>query len=64
VTSGAAAILTGLRAAWEFVRAVMGDQAYERYLEATKRTGKEPLSAKDFYLDSVKRRYSTVNRCC
>ena len=50
--------------AWDYLRAVMGDQAYERYLEVAKRTGTRPLSAEDFYLDSVKRRYSTVSRCC
>ena len=51
-------------AAWDYLRAVMGDQAYERYLEVTARQGTKPLSAEDFYLDSVKRRYSTVSRCC
>lgn len=55
---------TRLVQVWTFVRAVMGDQAYERYLEVAKRTGVRPLSAEDFYLDSVKRRYSTVSRCC
>ena len=50
--------------AWNFVRAVMGDLAYERYLEVAERTGTKPLSAEDFYLDSLKRRYSTVSRCC
>ena len=53
-----------LRKAWEYVRAVMGDQAYERYLEVAKRKGTKPLSAKEFYVDSIKRRYSTMNRCC
>ena len=42
----------------------MGDQAYERYLEVAKRTGTAPLSAREFYLESVERRYSTVSRCC
>lgn len=50
--------------AWEYLRAVMGDKAYESYLEVTKRTGAKPLSAGEFYLDSVNRRYSTVSRCC
>ena len=53
-----------VRAAWDYVRAVMGDQAYERHLEAAARTGAKPLSAGDFYLDSIQRRYSTVSRCC
>lgn len=51
-------------AVWNYVRAVMGDQAYERYLEVAKRTGARPLSPRDFYLESVERKYSTVSRCC
>lgn len=54
----------GFARAWDYVRAVMGDKAYERYVEVTKRRGATPLSAADFYVDSVKRRYSTVSRCC
>ncbi len=50
--------------AWNYVRAVMGDQAYERYLEISRRHGVAPLSAQEFYVDSVKRRYSTISRCC
>ncbi len=57
-------LTTGLAAAWNYVRAVMGDQAYERYLEVAKRDGVKPLSAEEFYVDSVQRRYSTVSRCC
>jgi len=49
---------------WNYVRAIMGDQAYERYLEVVKRQGQTPLSAQEFYVDSLKRRYSTVSRCC
>ncbi len=49
---------------WDYIRAVMGDKAYEGYLEVTRRTGTKPLSAEDFYLDSVNRRYSSVSRCC
>lgn len=49
---------------WNFVRGVLGDRAYERYLEATKRAGTAPLSAKAFYVESVERRYSTISRCC
>ena len=55
---------TGLVGVWNYVRAVMGDQAYERYLEVAKRDGLKPLSAEEFYVDSVQRRYSTVSRCC
>jgi hypothetical protein len=49
---------------WDWLRAVMGDTAYERYLEATARTGTPPLSAEAFYLEQVERRYATHSRCC
>ncbi len=55
---------TGLRSVWNYVRAVMGDQAYERYLEGARRDGSKPLSAEDFYVESLGRRYSTISRCC
>lgn len=54
----------GLERVWDYVRAVMGDKAYERYVEVTKRRGATPLSAAEFYVDNAKRRYSTVSRCC
>ena len=50
--------------AWNYVREVMGDRDYERYLELSRRRGLRPLSAEEFYVDSIKRRYSTVSRCC
>ena len=58
------AVLSSVSSAWDYVRAVMGDKAYERYVEVAKRRGLTPLSEQDFYLDSLKRRYSTVSRCC
>ncbi len=59
-----AAPARALRQTWNYVRAVMGDQAYERYVEVATRNGDRPLSAEEFYVDSLKRRYSTVSRCC
>lgn len=53
-----------LASLWDYLRAIMGDKAYDRYLEVTRRRGARPLSREDFYLDSLKRRYSTVSRCC
>jgi len=53
-----------LRDLWDGIRAVMGDAAYERYLEAATRAGTIPLSPEAFYLDQVERRYQTPNRCC
>ncbi len=64
MTGLARALKAGALDLWDYLRAVMGDQAYERYLEVATRQGTKPLSAEDFYLDSVKRKYSTVSRCC
>lgn len=55
---------SGVRSVWNYLRAVMGDQAYERYLEVARRDGVKPLSAEDFYVESLERRYSKVSRCC
>ncbi len=63
------------RNAWIWLRQVSGDAAYENYLRSTRRTavcgsaaagqaGVAPLSRADFYLDALRRRYSTVSRCC
>ena len=63
------------RGAWIWLRQVTGDAAYENYLRSMRRAhacdscvpapaGSEPLSRADFYLDSLRRRYSTVSRCC
>ncbi len=61
-----------LRGAWSWLRQVSGDAAYENYLRCnTERAiagGQTapalPLSRAEFYLDSLRRRYSTVSRCC
>ena len=47
---------------WRRVREWSGDAAYETYLA---RAGDGPrLSREDFYLDSLRRRYSGPTRCC
>ena len=60
------------RALW-WVRQLSGDSAYDNYLRCVcqvaahapePRTAPKPLSRKEFYLDSVRRRYSTPSRCC
>ncbi len=47
---------------WRSLRSWSGDAAYETYL-ARARQGPH-LSAKAFYLDSLRRRYRQPNRCC
>jgi hypothetical protein len=63
VTGRRAGRLRGVLAVlWRSLRTWSGDAAYETYLS---RTGHGPhLSAKDFYLDSLRRRYRRPNRCC
>ncbi len=61
-----------LRGGWSWLRQVSGDAAYENYLRSNARcaeTGarRAPaplLSRAEFYLDTLRRRYSTVSRCC
>jgi hypothetical protein len=58
--------------AWSWLRQVSGDAAYENYLRCNGRCADigahrapaPPLSRAEFYLDSLRRRYSTVSRCC
>lgn len=65
-----------LRLAWDWFRQVSGDAAYENYLHCARRRAADEvlsdvagvpaprLSRTEFYLDSLRRRYSTVSRCC
>jgi uncharacterized short protein YbdD (DUF466 family) len=65
--------MKSLRAVWSWLRQVSGDAAYENYLRHASRGAQSgqlsanvnaPLSRAEFYLDSLRRRYSTVSRCC
>jgi uncharacterized short protein YbdD (DUF466 family) len=51
---------------WRGVREWCGDAAYERYLRssATQSDGGRRLSAQEFYVQQLDRRYSRPNRCC
>lgn len=51
---------------WRGVREWCGDAAYERYLQssAAGREGCCRLSAQEFYIQQLNRRYSRPNRCC
>jgi uncharacterized short protein YbdD (DUF466 family) len=55
-----------LRRFWRGLREWCGDAAYERYLRAPGRldAGNRALSAEEFYVEQVNRRYSRPNRCC
>jgi hypothetical protein len=59
---------TGLRsvasAFWQWLRGFSGDTAYESYLRrAGERSGPQ-LTAEEFYLDDMQRKYTRPNRCC
>lgn len=55
---------------WWGVRQIFGDAAYENYLRSLQRNSASgggistPLSQDEFYLDSLRRRYSKISRCC
>jgi uncharacterized short protein YbdD (DUF466 family) len=55
------------RLIWRGLREWCGDAAYERYLRspAARQSATTPtLTAKEFYVEQLTRRYSRPNRCC
>jgi uncharacterized short protein YbdD (DUF466 family) len=55
-----------LRALWRALRAVSGDDAYERYLthHAAMHAGEPIMSRREFCADAERRKWSSVSRCC
>lgn len=58
-----------LRSAWWMVRQITGDAAYENYVAAKEQAGdsqgcERKMTQEEFYVDSLRRRYSRVSRCC
>ncbi|HKZ74734.1 MAG TPA: YbdD/YjiX family protein [Steroidobacteraceae bacterium] len=56
-----------VRQLWQALRALTGDDAYERYLEHWRRAhaGERPLDAAQFHRQEEERRWSGgPNRCC
>ena len=57
---------------WWAIRQIFGDAAYEIYLRSASMNSRSaqdgnsppPMSPADFYLDSLRRRYSRISRCC
>ncbi len=61
----ARALFRGLTLAASWLRALSGDDAYERYLTHHARAHPGPaLSRKDFYRQREERKWSGVSRCC
>jgi uncharacterized short protein YbdD (DUF466 family) len=54
------------RNAWRGLREWCGDAAYEHYLRSpVTKSGQSPtLTAEQFYIEQLDRRYSRPNRCC
>ncbi len=59
-------VVTSLRALWRGLRAVTGDDAYERYLchHGEQHPGSPPLSRRAFYVAEQQRQWNRINRCC
>ncbi|HTT08164.1 MAG TPA: YbdD/YjiX family protein [Gammaproteobacteria bacterium] len=51
---------------WGWVRAVSGDDAYERYLahHRDQHPGSAPLTRGEFFRSEQERRWEKSNRCC
>jgi len=50
--------------AWWYLRQISGDAAYENYLRHQRDIAAAPLNPTQFYQESLKRKYVTINRCC
>ena len=58
-------IMGTLQVFWRGLRQWTGDSAYETYLACAERQpAKKPLSATEFYVEQLNRKYSRPNRCC
>jgi uncharacterized short protein YbdD (DUF466 family) len=55
-----------VRAVWTYLRAVSGDDAYERYIahHAAAHAGEPAMSRKAFFADSQRHKWTGVTRCC
>jgi uncharacterized short protein YbdD (DUF466 family) len=58
-------IRNAARQIWRGLREWSGDAAYDRYVQSAARRGaKASLSATEFYVEQLNRKYSRPNRCC
>ena len=57
---------SSLGTAWRWLRTASGDDAYERYLAhcALQHPGRPPVSRREFFRESERRKWSGVSRCC
>jgi uncharacterized short protein YbdD (DUF466 family) len=54
------------RSAWAGLRALAGDDAYDRYLahRRERHPGEAELDRREFYLAELDRRWARITRCC
>jgi uncharacterized short protein YbdD (DUF466 family) len=55
-----------LKAAWAYLRAVSGDDAYERYVahHAAEHPGQPLMSPKVYFAERQRQKWTGVTRCC
>jgi len=60
------AALRWLAAGWAYLRAVSGDDAYERYLahHTVEHAGEPLMSRKDYFTERQRQKWTGVTRCC
>ena len=65
-SAGRSLRFVGLRRGGRYLRAVSGDDAYERYLahHAVEHAGQPPMSRKDYFIERQRRKWTGVTRCC
>jgi uncharacterized short protein YbdD (DUF466 family) len=56
----------GVGAAWRYLRAASGDDAYDRYLahRAIQHAGEPIMTRKAFFIDRQRQKWTGVTRCC
>lgn len=66
ITNARSAAIRWLWAGWSYLRAVSGDDAYERYLahQATEHPEQPPMSRKAYFAECQERKWTGVTRCC
>jgi uncharacterized short protein YbdD (DUF466 family) len=61
-------VIERLGSVWRWLRAVSGDDAYERYLEhwrvAHAAQGGSPLTRAEYFRHEQDRKWSRIRRCC
>jgi uncharacterized short protein YbdD (DUF466 family) len=66
MSTAAARVVAAWRACWRALRALSGDDAYDRYRmhHLVAHPDLPLLSRKAFYVGEQQRKWGTINRCC